>query len=413
MVFYFLIIIFSVFINLQEFLIGKLEFQYVSYVDELFLIFPYLLAPFVVRKRSDAWVFLILLLPFLSIAHAWGVGVFVFYDVRFYEIVVQSFINFKFFLYFVFFYCLWLMAEKNSRVFVVAFLSCAAFSILGYVLNIIFPEYFVFSEASWHLERGRIGGFQFKPNDLAISLCFLMVFVLFSFSRGLGRHVLVFLLIGLIYLASSRTALLVALIIFLLSMFYERRYVSLFFLGGGGVCVLLAFHDAVFNSFLFSETVSNFSQLAVVGDTQYIRAIMVYYGVLLGVMFFPLGSGAASYGSVMSEGSLIYQMLGLSEIEFFQWMEGIYDSNAASIVGEYGFLGFLVFFGFAYKIVSQLLGGRRSLVFSLVFLLFAISLTQPLFSYQVNSINFLLLLFSLSYFLKGASSSFDARVGGR
>lgn len=103
MVFYFLIIIFSVFINLQEFLIGKLEFQYVSYVDELFLIFPYLLAPFVVRKRSDAWVFLILLLPFLSIAHAWGVGVFVFYDVRFYEIVFQSFINFKFFLYFVFF----------------------------------------------------------------------------------------------------------------------------------------------------------------------------------------------------------------------------------------------------------------------------------------------------------------------
>ena len=63
--------------------------------------------------------------------------------------------------------------------------------------------------------------------------------------------------------------------------------------------------------------------------------------------------------------------------------------------------------------MPQLLGGRRSLVFSLVFLLFAISLTQPLFSYQVNSINFLLLLFSLPYFLKGASSSFDARVGGR
>lgn len=410
---YFLVVAFSVFINFQEFLISRLGFQYASYVDELFLIFPYVLVPFVVKKRSDSWIFVILLLPFLSIIHACTLGVFIFDNVRFYEVVIQSFINFKFFLYFAFFYCVWLMGQRQSKVFVIAFFSCAALSALGYVFNIFFPEYFIFSDAAWHLERGRIGGFQFKPNDLAIFICFLMIFVLFSFFRGPAKYFTVFLLVGLIYLTSSRTALLISLVVIFLFMVYARHYLSLLFLGGGGVCFLLAFNDVVMNSFFVSETISNFSQFAAIGDTRYIRAIMVYYGFLLGVMFFPLGSGAASFGSVMSEGSLIYQSLGLGEVEFFQKLEGIYDSNFASVVGEYGFLGLFLFFGFAYKAVSKLLPNRHFLVFSLMFLLFAISLTQPLFSYQVNSINFLLLLFSLSYFLRGVSTPLGIQLEGR
>lgn len=412
-VIYFLVFALSIFVNLQEFLVVKFGVSYITYVDELFLILPYILAPFVIRKWSDTWIFGILLLPFLSVVHACVFGIFVFNDVRLYEIFIQSIINFKFFLYFVFFYCVWLMGEQRSRIFVVTFLSCVVLSIFGYAFNFIFPEYFVFSDAAWHIERGRIGGFQFKPNDLAIFICFLMIFVLFSFSRGLWKSVLVFSLVGLIYLTSSRTALLIAMVVLLLYMIYLRQYIYLLFLGGCGCVVLLAFNDLIFDSFLVSETVSNFSQLAAVEDTKYIRAIMVYYGLVLGVMFFPLGSGAASFGSVMSEGSPMYQSLGLSQIEFFQKMEGVYDSNTASIIGEYGFLGFFMFFIFAYKIVSQLLRCEHYLVFLLVFVLFAISLTQPLFAYHVNSINFMLLLFSLSYFLNGRYFPISNQAGAR
>ena len=77
-------------------------------------------------------------------------------------------------------------------------------------------------------------------------------------------------------------------------------------------------------------------------------------------------------------------------------MEGIYDSNIASITGEYGFLGLFLYFALLWKILHYIFDSTQS---QLVFLAIGvvIAFTQPFFNYHVNSINFLLLLFSYKY----------------
>lgn len=54
---------FSVLINVQEILIVKFGLYYLSYIDEAFALAAYIAAPCLIRKRSDSWVFIILLLP--------------------------------------------------------------------------------------------------------------------------------------------------------------------------------------------------------------------------------------------------------------------------------------------------------------------------------------------------------------
>ncbi len=75
----------------------------------------------------------------------------------------------------------------------------------------------------------------------------------------------------------------------------------------------------------------------------YIRGIIINNSFKLFGDYFPFGSGAATYGSVLSTGSQIYQELGLSSMLFFEEMSGIYDSNWASILGEFGLMGILLF----------------------------------------------------------------------
>jgi hypothetical protein len=74
-------------------------------------------------------------------------------------------------------------------------------------------------------------------------------------------------------------------------------------------------------------------------DSYYIRGIMINLATQIGAIFFPIGSGAATFGSKFSDGSPVYEMLGVAHRVFFVEQAGIYDSNVASILGEYGIIG--------------------------------------------------------------------------
>ena len=93
------LLLFSVFINIQEILITKVGWSWASYIDEAFLLLAYGIVPFALRRKEDSWVYLILFLPICSIAYSLLFNAIVFNEARLFPVIVQSFINFKFFLY--------------------------------------------------------------------------------------------------------------------------------------------------------------------------------------------------------------------------------------------------------------------------------------------------------------------------
>lgn len=371
------------------------ELSFLSFVDEAVALSSYILAPFFLRKKSDSWIYLILSLPLVSSLYGLITGYFFWGEIQLYEVVVQSFINFKLFLYFVIFYCFYRYNHLKSRHFEYVFLACFFISVLGAFVNLSNPGYFLYSEYEYEISRQRLIGFQFKPNDLAILMSFYALYLLFSGLRGFRTIVFLFCIFLIIY-STSRTALGIFLVGGVSFIFWKRKYSYIAIASIIGLIALPFFIEALTQNFFVTETISNISQFANVNLSQYIRVIMVYYGFVLGFDFFPIGAGPGTFGTVMSANSPAYDALGLSSMRFFQEMSGVYDSNLASIIGEYGFLGLIVFFVLYARIIKCILGDRRVVLWLFVSLAIVMISSQPLFGYQVNSINLLLLLFCMS-----------------
>jgi hypothetical protein len=391
-----LLLLFCLFVNLQEILIVKTGFSWLGYIDEVFMFLPYVFLPLLVKRKLDAWIYVVLLAPFISIFYGLCVNYINYSELYFFKVVAQSFINFKLFLYFVLFYIVWRFFARSDRLyFPRVFSYCVALSLLGYVLNIIFPSYFIFSENVWHLERSRIPGFQFKPNDLAILLGMALLFSLCLKSAVDKKVMIVLGFFMLVFFTSSRTALLFSSAL-IFTVLVKRGYFNHVI---GGVFItfvaLLFYYDDFVGSFVFSETISNLNEFKSIESSQYIRAIMLYLGAKLAIANFPFGVGAGNFGTVMSVDSPVYQEMGVANSYFFSNAIGIYDSNIASIMGEYGVFGVVVFSVLLWKILTRSLGVNAEQRFLLLLLALFIVFSQPLFSYQVNSINFLLLVYSL------------------
>lgn len=125
-------------------------------------------------------------------------------------------------------------------------------------------------------------------------------------------------------------------------------------------------------------------------QSAYIRGMMIYFSLDLAVDRFPLGTGASSFGTVMSDNSAIYTEIGMQNSRFFIEKEGIYDSNIASLTGEFGFIGAALYYAFFYFFLRSTLrayglslGSEANLAFFLFF--FAYSVTGPVFmnTYQI------------------------------
>ena len=86
-------------------------------------------------------------------------------------------------------------------------------------------------------------------------------------------------------------------------------------------------------------------------ESAYIRGIMLFFSVDIANSRFPIGTGAATYGTVTSDDSYVYAEIGLHNSRFFIEKEGIYDSNFASLLGEFGYLGLIVFLYVFYLIM--------------------------------------------------------------
>ncbi|SAK86299.1 hypothetical protein AWB76_06035 [Caballeronia temeraria] len=308
------------------------------------------------------------------------------------------------------FFCLYIFARNLSagafrrlwaeRIFFALFI----FSVIGFVANLILQDTFLamFNVKFVETSRGglaRIVGFQLKPNDIAFLFSLFYAYIVskninrWSFLKSILVS-LIFLL--LIFLNGSRTALAIfPLVAFLICA--ERRSARLpiiFF------CLAAALPLFASNAldYAITETTKNIGELSRIDQSQYIRAIMVYFGAMLMYQYFPIGAGAATFGSVLSDNSPVYAQLHLLYLPFFEKMEGVYDSNLATVMGEFGFVGVLLFYGILVTIYRDLKRNGDGSAFQnrywKIVLIFAafLSITNPFFQYSYNGLIFAIAL---------------------
>ncbi|WP_454735768.1 O-antigen ligase family protein [Cupriavidus necator] len=317
------------------------------------------------------------------------------------DAAIQMFIHFKFFILFLALYFLffrerdrWMLSRVLDCIFVV--------SLIGIILNLLLGDRFLdFFQVPAQVRGGvvRALGFQLKPNDFAI-LTGLYALTMLSRESVRQHGIKFFSMAGffliLVLLNGSRVGLFAVLLATVLFMPKRFRIAAVIFAIPAVLFAVVYFYSYVF--FLFDETFKNVSQFGAIEATEYIRGIMIYYGVLLAYQNFPIGTGAGSFGSVMSSDSPVYSRLGLMSMHFFQDMEGVYDSNFATICGEFGVIGLIVFISLWFLVkraslkgYSSVANGKVYLVAVTIFMLI-VFLTNPLFMYQFNGMLFAMAL---------------------
>jgi hypothetical protein len=93
------------------------------------------------------------------------------------------------------------------------------------------------------------------------------------------------------------------------------------------------------------------------------------------IQYIPIGSGAGTFGSIFAHDSQVYKDFGVDKRFYFVEEWGIYDSNVASVIGEYGFIGIIIFillFTSAYKnLIFNLSGNKKPTMLKAMFWVFA------------------------------------------
>jgi hypothetical protein len=80
-------------------------------------------------------------------------------------------------------------------------------------------------------------------------------------------------------------------------------------------------------------------------DNYYIRGLMIYNGTSLAVSHFPFGTGAATFGTVLSKYNTleVYQKVSIPSFWYEgEELSGVYDSGFFSLLAENGFVGIVV-----------------------------------------------------------------------
>jgi len=122
-------------------------------------------------------------------------------------------------------------------------------------------------------------------------------------------------------------------------------------------------------------------------DSYYIRGIIINMAIQITYLHFPIGTGAATFGTVLSDGSPVYEYFGVAKRYFFVEKKGIYDSSVASIVGEYGFIGicfYSLLLYYLWRFLKTMSPNARNSLWGSLFLAFIFySVTNPTFTNNI------------------------------
>ncbi len=322
--------------------------------DELLLVFSLVIIAYDILSKRKASLLHIAIFGFLgySIVISLVFGL----NRNPFHIIIQSLVSIKFFIILASFIILFKNHMEEIKKF---FFYALVFAGIGIFLHILFGETFNTIYGVSKYERPgfasiRYTGFFRHPNHMAYMAVVFIALLLNNFKikkQNIDTKGWIKIVIGLaiIVLADTRTAILAVAI--LLTFFYwgyiYKNFLVFFgfiFLGILTVTAVSIFTD-------LAESIMDNIEASYSLDSNYIRGLMFYMSLLLLVKYFPIGSGAGSFGSIYAKDSQVYKDFGVDKRFYFVEEWGIYDSNFASIIGEYGFIGiiaFIILFKFAY-----------------------------------------------------------------
>jgi hypothetical protein len=316
-------------------------------------------------------------------------------------IVLQSFIHIEFFILFI---ALKVINQtyswKPERILRVL----ALITMLGAILSLVFPNLFLVEGEAFDT-NSRVQGFQLNSNALGI---FLAYYVFYLGNTQLYKtHRFEFLLsLLIVMITGSRSAVLILLIAFFFSnqSIFKKGVVITF-----SVAIIMIFAS---NARIIEKSLNNVNQMNEISESSFIRGIMLLNAYDLAVVNFPVGTGAGSFASALSRNSDLYSDLGLLKYQSIREGRALNDSNAAAIVGEFGFLTFILYYilaiFFLKDATSRLKNKDR---FSLMKLFIFIALFSPFlrgfFSSTYYSLAFCLTFYSLTnyYYEKNSPNS--------
>ena len=136
---------------------------------------------------------------------------------------------------------------------------------------------------------------------------------------------------------------------------------------------------------IFQDTLDNFKNFTHDQHT-YIRGLMVFYGYGIFLEFFPFGSGAATFGTVLSQFNTLavyeYVNLDMDRIYYNKGqLDGVYDSGLFSMLAENGFIGIFLMFLLIYyffKLNKAKLDTYNYMIFKIItWFALLLSITEP------------------------------------
>jgi len=356
----------------QVLLIGSVSKDF-YYIDETLLVVATLLI-FVPLCKESEYVKLVLLI-IVSFLVFFGLSYRSFAYRSEVTIVMALLIHFKFFFFFLLFYNFRRFINPPMLVNILFGLT-----IFGILLNFIMGEAFIHmmgGEVQHRFNITRPIGFQGSTGNMGFTLAF--AFLLYALRTGrenLKNVITLTLIFVLLFIFSSvRTP-------------FAALGIVLFLLLGGslkkiflGLIMLLPLLLTEYMTELIAITAENITSIIDPSESGYIRGIMIYFSVILAGTYFPFGTGAASYGSALSANSPVYQELGLSTSHFFVEMEGIYDSNFATLLGEFGVVGLALFMYLVWRCCRLIVvnGGHKKFIYGFIFVIFFYSLVAPVY----------------------------------
>ena len=267
------------------------------------------------------------------------------------DILLQGFLQAKFFIfvYAGLFFLDWKSAGRALK-------ALLFISIVGALLNLIWSNLF-FDLGLKEVVRmevfsvPRIGGFQLNPNRLGRILA-LTSLLNASILRCSKKAYVSLLLISFIVLVFTGSR--VSLALFMLGIIYQlMKYFDKAFIRGLFIAVIVV---PVFVGGLFlgvKELRVNSLGDGIGEDSPVFRVLLVTEGGRLALDNFPFGTGLASYATPFADDVGVYQDTVIGATFFFNKGAGLFDSNLASILGETGFLGLVLFFVLYWFVISR------------------------------------------------------------
>ncbi len=306
------------------------------------------------------------------------------------DVVIQSLINLKFVLLLLTFL---LYFQKKITLVRKFFNVVLLVAIVGIVLNLVtgttFNSFFDIPVSVRSNQSLRFGGF-LNPNQMAYLMA---MYIGISLNRAKANTgyltqsdwLKIAASMAIIFLTDSRSAI-IGVLFFFVAFYWEyllknaRMFLSFFIVMAVSLLLFLSFSNVI--SILLINLAGSFSL-----DSYYIRGIIINMALQITYLHFPIGTGAATFGTVLSDNSPVYEYFGVAHRSFFLEKRGIYDSAFASILGEYGLIGILFYGKILYFLKRFLLSFssiHKNIMLNALFMAFLFySLTNPVLTNNI------------------------------